>query len=304
MSSEISTLFRVEGDESAKANSISRYTLYSEDENGYAKDVPVHILDGWLRGPTNLRGRITRSDIGRYSVEFILSVEPGVYHLDATMNGRPIFRKGDIQLEVTAHNPVQGKLDFVMDGSGLYGGRVGEYSDFTIKVTDDYGKPYDIDVSGLKVVISSGHSTTHAQVNVEQIGKYKATFVVNQSGEYHIDILYDNRTVLEKNAIKFSNATDPSRSVITHVPDRVRSNTDVHFGITSKDSRGQPIYVGGDHWEALVTGPERVSKLIIQDNDNGTYGVTTLLPLQGVYSFAVRCNGEAASNSPITIRVD
>jgi len=303
MSSEIKTLFRVEGDESSKTNTSSRYTLYSEDENGDPKDVNVSTLDAWLRGPSNLRGRIARIDVGTYSVEFILSTDPGVHHLDVTMNGRPIFRKGDIQLDVISHDPVRARLSFEMDGYGLYGGRVGETAEFTINVKSDDGRPVAIDVTGLKVEIK-GPSFITARVGVEQTGKYRATFSVDQAGEYHIDVIYDNRKVMEKNLVKFSNRTDASRSIITNAPDRVRSNQDINFGITSKDARGATVYVGGDHWEAVASGPERVSRLVIKDNDNGTYSVTTLLPLQGVYQFDVRCQGVAASNSPIKIKVD
>jgi len=303
MSAEIRTLFRVSGDESAKVNTITRYTLYSEDEDGNFKDVNVNVLDAWLRGKTNLRGRITRSDVGTYSVEFIISAEPGVYHLDVTMDGRPIFRKGDVQIDVTAHDPVRSRLNFEMEGFGLYGGRCGEHAEFSINVKDEYGKHVGIDVTGLEVVVQ-GPTSIRAQLGVEHQGKYKATFVINQAGVYDIDVIYDGRKVLEKNTVKFSNRTDPSKSVISNVPERVRSNTDVHFVITSKDSRGGPIHVGGDNWEAVASGPERVSKLVIHDNDNGTYSVTTLLPLQGVFSFEVRCQGVVASNSPVKIRVD
>jgi len=303
MTSEIRTLFRVEGDESAKINSVTRYTLYSEDEGGNLKDVNVNVLDAWLRGKTNLRGRIVRSDVGTYKVEFIISAEPGVYHLDVTMDGRPIFRKGDVQLDVTSHDPVRARLSFEMEGSGLYGGRTGDTAEFSLTVKDDYGKHVGIDVTGLQVLIE-GPTTIRAQIGVETQGKYRASFIVNQAGVYDIDVIYDTKKVLEKNTVKFSNRTDPSRSIISNVPERVRSNTDVNFLITSKDSRGGPIHVGGDDWEAVASGPERVSKLVIHDNDNGTYSVTTLLPLQGVYSFEVRCQGILASNSPVKIRVD
>jgi len=303
MTSEIRTLFRVEGDDSAKTNTATHYTLISEDEDGELKDVNINDLDAWLRGKSNLRGRITRKNVGTYSVEFILSGEAGVYHLDVTLNGRPIFKKGDIQIDVTGVDPVKARLSFEMDGKGLYGGRVGENSEFNIVVKDDFGKHVNIDHHGLQVVLQ-GPSQVHARIGVESIGRYRASFVVNNAGEYHVDILYDNRKVMEKNLVKFSNQTDPSRSTVTNAPERVRSNTDIQFTIISKDSRGTRIHTGGDDWEALASGPERVMRLTIQDNDDGSYTVTTSLPLQGVYSFDVKFQGAPAGNSPIKIRVD
>jgi len=303
MSTEIKTLFRVEGDESAKANSNTRYTLFSENEDGDPKDVNPNNLDAWLRGFTNIRGSIARIRAGTYSIDFIVPPDPGTYHLDVTQEGRPIFRKGDIQLEVNSSDPVRARLTFEMEGYGIYGGRVGENAEFNITVKDDYGKPVDIDYKAVQVIIQ-GQSTVRVGVRPEQVGRYRANFTVDQPGDYHIDILYDNRKVMEKNMVKFSEYTKPSSSTIHNAPDRVRSNTDIQFSIISKDSRGRRINVGGDNWEAIASGPERVTRLVIKDNDDGSYTVTTSLPLQGVYSFDVRCQGESAQNSPIKIRVD
>ena len=50
---EIRTLYRVEGPESAKANTLVKYTLFSEDESGNLVDVDVHLLDGWMKGKTS-----------------------------------------------------------------------------------------------------------------------------------------------------------------------------------------------------------------------------------------------------------
>jgi hypothetical protein len=86
---------------------VAHYTLYSEDEDGHPKDVPLSSLDAWLRGTSSIRGRLNRTDIGTYKIEFVISVDPGIYHLDVSMNGRPIFRRGDLQIEVTPNEPVR-----------------------------------------------------------------------------------------------------------------------------------------------------------------------------------------------------
>jgi hypothetical protein len=303
MSSEVRTLFRAEGDESAKTNSVASYTLYSEDENGNARDVNISTLDAWLRGTTSVRGRITRKEVGTYMVEFVINLDPGIYHLDVSMNGRPIFRKGDLQLEVTANEPIRNRLNFEMEGEGLYGGRVGSKAEFSITVTDEYGAPAPVDLDGLKVIVRGG-STFPAQIRAEGTGRFKTSFVTPTPGKYDIELFYDNRPVLEKTTTVFANTTEPSRSVITDAPDRMRSKTEFTFTIISKDSSGNRITYGGDHWEAVASGPERISKLMIQDHNDGSYKVTTSLPLQGVYSFDIRLQGQAAANSPLKIRAD
>jgi len=303
MNVEIRTLFRVEGDESAKINTVAHYTLFSEDDNGEPKDVNVNNLDAWLRGRSNVRGRVLRTNVGTYSVEFVLASDPGVYHLDVTLDGRPIFKKGDIQLDVSESDPVRASLNFEFDGQGMSGGRVGDRMHIGVTVKDANGRGVEIDARGLQVTLQ-GPRQVRAQIGVEYPGKYIASFVIDQAGEFSIQVMYDNRTVMEKDGVRFSNRTNPSNSVVTSFPQRVRNNTEVRFDITSKDSQGARVWIGGDDWESSASGPERVSKLQIQDNDNGTYTVTTLFPQPGDYTFDVRCQGIPVANGPFKIRVD
>jgi len=300
--SEIKTLFRVSGDEFAQVNEVTRYTLFAEDDNGQPKDVNTNDLDAWLRGRSNIRGRIVRKDVGEYLVEFILTCELGAYHLDVTLHGRPIFRKGDVAIEVSEYSK-KSKMNFEVEGQGLYGGRVGDRSEMTITVKEPTGRLFEIDPRALRVELR-GPSRLEAQIGVESPGRYRATFIVDQPGEFELDVLYSGEKVLEKNKVKFSNRTNPGRSTLQNIPERVRSNIDVTFQIISKDHQGSRVWIGGDDWEATATGPERVNKLNIQDNDDGSYTLTTLLPLQGVYTFDVRCKGVAAGNSPVKIRCD
>jgi len=301
--SETRTLFRAEGDEAAKVNTVAHYTLYAEDEDGNPKDVNIASLDAWLRGPASIRGRITRTGMGTYGVEFVISVDPGVYHLDISMNGRPIFRKGDLQLDVTSNQPVRNRLNFEMDGEGLYGGRVGNNSQFVVTVKDEYGAPAPIDLSGLKVILK-GPTTFPATVRSSGTGKFQASYTPSTAGKYDIELLYDNRAVLDKTTVVITNVTDPARSMVVDAPDRIPSRSTFNFTIISKDCHGNRITYGGDSWQAVGSGPERISKLVIQDNNDGSYIVSTALPLQGVYSFDVRLDGQPAANSPVKIRAD
>jgi len=303
MSFETKTLFRAEGDESAKVNTVAHYTLYSEDEDGRSRDVNVATLDAWLRGNQSIRGRLNRTDVGTYNVEFVVSVDPGIYHLDISMAGRPIFRRGDLQLEVTPNQPVRNRLNFEMDGEGLYGGRVGHNSEFMIKVHDEFGAPAPVDIGGIKVILK-GPTTFPAQIKGAGTGHFHASFVPKTAGRYDIELLYDNRQVLDKTTVIITNVTDPSRSMVIDVPERMRSRAEFSFTIISKDSQGTRVSYGGDNWQAVGSGPERISKLVIQDKNDGSYVVTTSLPLQGNYSFDVRLEGQAAANSPVKIRAD
>jgi len=303
MSSETRTLFRAEGDEAAKVNTVAHYTLFAEDDDGHPKDVNISSLDAWLRGPASIRGRINREDVGTYKVEFVISVDPGEYNLDVSMNGRPIFRKGDLTLDVTANQPVRNRLNFEMDGEGLYGGRVGHHTHFIIRVKDEYGAPAPIDLNGLKVILR-GPTTFPAQIRGSGPGEFTASYTASAPGRYEIELLYDNRQVLDKTSVTLTNVTDSSRSMVIDAPERIPSKKEFNFTIISKDSSGNRITYGGDHWQAVGSGPDRISTLSIMDKNDGSYIVTTTLPLQGNYSFDVRLEGQPAANSPVKIRAD
>jgi len=299
---ETRTLYRVEGPESAKASTLVKYTLFSEDEEGNLIDVDPKQLDGWLKGPAECRGRIFRVNTGEYTIEFYPAAT-GVYHLEVTTEGKQIFKKGDIQTNITQNDPrVRERINFELEGHGLHSGRVREKSEIAIRVLDTNKRPTEIDLSGLEVEVV-GPIRTIGTVSSRGSGHYVAAFSVDTTGEYTVVVKYDGRTVIEQPGVKFSDKTSAGHSVITQVPrSEVQANVPHNFRIQSKDARGSTIYVGGDEWEAVASGPERVNHLVITDNLDGTYTGEFKLPKPGSYSFEVRLRGTPASNSPFKVK--
>jgi len=297
---EVKTLFRVEGPEAAQANTMVCYTLFAEDDHGKPKHVDVNKLDGWLRGPAEIRGRVVDEGGARYSIEFIPAVG-GVYHLDVTTGGKPIFRKGDITTTITDHAPrVQERINFELEGQGLHSGRVGETGKITIHVMDSHRTPTNIDIDALEVKVI-GPDTIRANVASHGSGSYLAQYNVRQGGDYRVLVTYDGRLVMEQDNVRFSDKSNASKSVVVSPPNTCRAGTNVHFKIQSKDSYGQLVWTGGDEWEAVATGPERVNHLQITDNLDGSYTGDFICPKPGVYSFEVRLHGHPASNSPFKV---
>jgi len=295
-------MYRVEGPESAKANSLVTYTLFSENEQGELIDVEVHHLDGWLKGPAEARGKVIRVGEGQYNVEFYPPT-PGVYHLEVSTEGKQIFKKGDITTTITDHDTrVRDRINFELEGFGLHSGRTREHVEFTVRVFDSNKRPIDIDMDALEVEVR-GPTSQSGRVSKTATGAYTIGFTVDAAGNYTVSVHYDGRLVLEQDGVKFSDRTSAHHSVISQVPSsEIRIGSTVHFRIQSKDSRGNAIFVGGDEWEALASGPERVSHLTITDNLDGTYTGEFILPKAGNYSLEVRLQGEALSNSPIKVK--
>jgi len=299
---EIKTLYRVEGPESAKVNTLISYTLFSEDENGNPVDVDVHQLDGWIKGPAESRGKIIRTGNGEYNIECYPPAH-GVYHLEVTTEGRQIFKKGDITTTITQGEPrVKERLNFELEGHGLHSGRVRETVEVTIRVLDSNRRPTNIDLDALGVEVR-GASNKRGVVSSRGSGHYVAAFSVDIVGEYTVIVTYDGRSVIEQPGVSFSDKTSAGHSAITQQPrSEVQVGTAHQFRIQSKDSRGNSVHTGGDEWEAVASGPERVNHLQITDNLDGTYNAEFILPKPGAYSFEVRLHGQPASNSPFKVK--
>jgi len=299
---ETRTLYRVEGPESAKANTLIKYTLFSEDEHNNLVDVEVKQLDGWLKGPSECHGKVIRVKTGEYHIEFYPAAN-GIYHLEVTTEGKQIFKKGDITTTVSGNDPrVRDRINFELEGHGLHSGRIREKTDITIRVSDTNKRPTDIDIDGLEVLID-GPSHTRGALASRGPGTYVASFQIDVAGDYTVTVTYDGRNVIEQPSVSFSDKTSPSASIISQLPrNEVQINAAQHFRIQSKDSRGNTIHTGGDEWEAVASGPERVSHLTITDNNDGTYTGEFILPKVGTYSFEVRLKGQTASNSPFKVK--
>jgi len=299
---EIRTLYRVEGPESAKVSTLVTFTLFSEDENGRLMNVDVHQLDGWLKGPAEARGKVARTGTGEYAVEFY-PTRPGVYHLEVTTEGRQIFKKGDITTTITEGEPrVKERLNFELEGHGLHSGRIRVPVEIIVRVLDSNLRPTEIDLDSLGVE-ARGPSTKRGVVSSRGSGHYVAAFTVDVVGDYIVHVTYDGRPVIEQPGVKFSDKTSAAHSAITQQPrSDVQSGSRHQFRIQSKDSRGNTVFVGGDEWEAVASGPERVNHLQITDNLDGTYSGEFILPKPGTYSFEVRLHGQTASNSPFKVK--
>jgi len=299
----VKTFYSVCGPQESEVNAICEYELNATGEDNNPKDVAQSELKGWLRGPQDVEATIRRERLGVYKV-IVRPRLAGNYYLDVTMTGRSIFTKTDMVTEVKTDAQLdRPKITFELEGQGIHAGRAGETSSFTVRVSSGNGAPIDIDHTRLKVTCS-GPQTVHATIQRQSMGVYLATFVVRSGGEYTLTVVYDSNNVVTQK-VSFADGTSASHSVITSLPpSRTRPNTPVRFSIQAKDSSGRHVSIGGDQWQASALGPERVNRLTITDNQNGTYSGEIIFPAPGAYTIDVTLDGSHAQNSPFKINVE
>jgi len=228
----------------------------------------------------------------------------GNYYLDVTMSGRSIFTKSDMTTEVKTDAQLdRPRITFELEGQGIHAGRAGEMSSFTIRVSTGNGAPIDIDHTRLKVSCT-GPQTIQATIQRQTTGTYLANFMVRNGGDYTLNVVYDSNNVVSQK-LSFADGTGGNHSVITSLPpSRTRPNTPVRFSIQSKDPSGRLVSIGGDQWQASALGPERVNRLTITDNQNGTYSGEIVFPGTGTFTIDVTLDGVHAQNSPFKIVVE
>jgi len=304
MSISTKTAYSVSGPVDCHAGHNATYELSSTTEDGIAKDVDVNQLRAWLRGPSDVSANIVRLGLGSYQVT-ARPVQPGSYHLDVTISNRAIFTATDMVTEVRGHGQGQGtaKICFELEGLGIHAGRVGEPSQFTIKVTTGTGSPMEIDLSRLNVTCA-GPQNIRANVSRHNMGHYQANFLPHTSGEYSLYVAYDGNDVLSQRVYVSDNTRGANSTLTSIPPPRTRPNTSVRFAIQSKDGSGRHVAIGGDDWQVTALGPLKVDHLTVTDNRNGTYAGEIIFPGPGDYTIDVTCQGHHAQGSPFKVLVE
>jgi len=197
----------------------------------------------------------------------------------------------------------QPKICFEFTGQGIHNGRAGETATFILHSATASGAPIDLDEPRISVTVS-GPSHATAAVRRQGVGQYAVSYRVVVAGVYTVHISYDGHKVIDS-PVSFSGASSARNSVLSvSLPPRIRVGTTARFTIQSRDPNGINITSGGDDWQALATGPERVTHLTIMDNINGTYSGEIVLPGRGSYSIKVLLFGEEIPGSPMKVTAE
>jgi hypothetical protein len=274
-----------------------------EDENGRPKDIHLPYLKCWLRGPSaaaDVEGTASHALLGQYTLKFTPQ-DPGKYYLDAHFDDKPIYKKGDITIEISGHEPrVRPKINFTFEGLGFHSGRVGERAQFFIITKDERNNDTDIDVNTLEVNFKGPGGEGRANVHRDRPGRFASTFTVTAPGTYDVNVSYDTRQVISQKVF-FSDVTRAEKSAILNVPmNQVRAKENLTLVIQSRDMFGNDVKTGNDHWSCTSTGTSS-ARVQITDRMDGTYAAVIHFPAPGVYHLDFRLKGEAASNSPLKI---
>eukprot|EP01120_Amphizonella_sp_Union-15-10_P008568 TRINITY_DN30_c0_g1_i2.p1 TRINITY_DN30_c0_g1~~TRINITY_DN30_c0_g1_i2.p1 ORF type:complete len:344 (-),score=58.48 TRINITY_DN30_c0_g1_i2:49-1011(-) len=189
-----------------------------------------------------------------------------------------------------------------LEGIGLIGGLIGETTQFHIKCVDpNSSSPKDIEGSKLGINID-GPSTVTAKLTGGG-SSYTVSYSVNFPGEYFIDILYDQKSVLNEPVRVFFHAPAEPSSCIAEYPSTSPVDSVLTIKILARDSDGNPVKGGGEPFKINVSGPDSrsLSDLAVE-NDGDIYYLTCKLHSAGAeYTFHILLNDQHIGNSPFTV---
>lgn len=294
------TYFGISGPGNGITGETLVYILSVTGDNGSTKNVPdMNKIEAWLKGSTQTtQCVVSHPKDGQYNLTCSVNSK-GHYKLDVKFGGKNLF-SSELETEITEVGATSQSLKFELDGDGLHNGRIGEENNFNIYVTCA-GTPCDIEISSLQAQCV-GTRTYPLKVTRRSEGKYISSFKVGEPGNYNIVVKYHNNDKWQdviQQPVVFSDET--FGGYIVKKPDeRVRVNNTCFFDIQSVDVMGEKVLSGGDIWQTMASGPERVDDITVLDQRDGTYRCELKFTTRGTYSLQVVLRGEVeATGSPL-----
>eukprot|EP01121_Diplochlamys_sp_Union-15-3_P007279 TRINITY_DN1838_c0_g1_i2.p1 TRINITY_DN1838_c0_g1~~TRINITY_DN1838_c0_g1_i2.p1 ORF type:complete len:310 (-),score=88.02 TRINITY_DN1838_c0_g1_i2:69-998(-) len=286
--------FRLGGPESEV-----EYYILTTDSTERSKAIDIKGLTAKLRGPgVTSNPSFVDCGNGEYRCAFTPTA-PGLYNLDINVFGRNMFNE---KVDVLSKDDGPSVIDFVLNEL-VEEKKIGEKSDFTIKVTAS-GNPYNADIKKMQVVLTGPEQPRVTLTGAG--GNYKGSFKPFRPGTYVVDLRYDGKPALKKTGtVIYAPKAAPKKS-IAHVPKSSIAGERIEFIIEARDDFNVPLKTGGDPFEVEIAGPEdglKNANIKVVDNFDGTYTASVTLTKDGAYDIYVEVYGEGAKESPYPIVV-
>lgn len=217
---------------------------------------------------------ITKSDDGSYDVQF-KPVEPGNHQINVYLNGKPIT---ETPFNVSVNTEVDS------DFSELYGMPMDPFAvnlqnkpiKLQLQAKDKLGN--SISRGGDKVACNFGKSKGRALILDNQDGTYDITFVPTEQGKCEIDVTINDKP-MKQHTIDILPKADATKCKWKDDDVSVLVFTPCERTLEVKDTNGNPIKKGGEHFDVKVTDPNgKPIDAYIRDNQDGTY-TTVFVPI-------------------------
>jgi len=188
------------------------------------------------------------------------------------------------------------------DGPGLVGGKTGHKLPFTIHGVDSDGKPTQDGDEDYKVVIRGPSGEVHPDIHDKKNGEVDVTYVAENPGDYHIDVLLSGVPIKDSPfTAKVKAAPDASKSWAEGPGlNGTYQNVPTHFTVHARDAWNHPV--SGDDLKVTVEGHGHPD-IKTHDNGDGTYSVNYTVDTPGQFVITATLDGDAVKNTPVTVKI-
>jgi len=283
----------------------------SSGESLNLNNLPFQVLVEGTYGsvPLELKKRDDGVYVGKYNPE-----DPGKYDIHVNLGEDSV---GNSPYHINIERPLNESdpTKTWVDGPGIQpGNKNTKPTHFTIHSVDRIGQPRREGGDLFDAYIEDPQfNIIDPKITDNNDGTYTVDYHPTTAGKYHIDVVQRNKA----KPLYYDHISNSPIDVIIEpgidstkcvafgpgVEDGVTDTIPTNFTIQSKDSNGNNLTEGGDHFDVIINGPEGEIKPEVTDNKDGTYTVEYQAEAPGEHKVNVLLDNENISRSPYTVNV-
>jgi len=253
-----------------------------------------------VTGPENSEATIQYLGKGTYSFSYMPTIT-GTYSVDLRLGGKSV---PGAPLKCTVEPGPTDVLQCSASGMGLLCGEAGAEGLFQIQARDRFGNRRTVGGDPFSVNFAGPMSFSPTVVDNND-GTYSIRYTTIMCGSYTVSINLDGKPLPGSPFLLSAiagRAYGPSCQAEGSGLQGCVAGEEAMFMIGAKDIVGNKKIIGGDPFVVDMEGPSgpRVSVL---DRDDGTYEVTYMAPVCGVYTIKCSLFDMPIMNSPFLVEV-
>jgi filamin len=265
------------------------FTIHSVDADGNAVREGGDPFKVNITGPQEVTPKVTDNNDGTYSVEYQVE-KPGKYTVNVDLHGEPIK---DAPFHPTIKWSCAAGQTYA-DGEGVTDGKVfdNKPAQFTIHAVDHEGNPR-VDGGDPFVVKIGGPQEPNIPHDIvdNNDGTYTVTYSPDKTGPIKVEVSLEGQLIKDAPfSIGVLAGTDPTRS----------NYKNFTVTVQARDKNGNVVVLPLDTLTCPQTNGTGAN-VTTNNNLNGTYTATLVLPTSGNYTFDPQLNGVSIGTSPFTI---
>jgi len=278
----------------ACAGSLTHAFVMSCDAFGNKVQVGGASVVATLSGEADMTANVLDLNDGTY-IATVAPTKAGEYLLALSLNGSPIAGS-PFRIRITSASTVASSC--LLEGDGLVNAIAGKTAHFDIIARDQFNNITDDSSNITATIIGVPHTPT---VECIDTGRYRVSYVILKTGEYAISVLVNGHAAV---TAPYKIHVQAGQVVASKC---IVSGSGLSGAVAGTWARlilqAQDMYSNKCIATDSVVAEMDSGVCEVQNNDDGTYGISFTASKAGVHTLSVRMNGRHVSSSPYSIHI-